>query len=131
LTSAIPEKRARVMPVQHAHPFETLVESIREYSERRRERAMIAYVVIRGFNTGYQDALALREVFAGVPIKIDLIDVTDPTGRYLPPEPEELRAFREHLQMVGAPIARRYSGGKEIGAACGTLEASRRGGEIL
>jgi 23S rRNA (adenine2503-C2)-methyltransferase len=131
VTSAIPEKRARVMPVQSAHPFAALVEAIREYAETRRERAMIAYVAIRGFNTGYEDALALREVFAGIPIKIDLIEVTDPTGRYLPPTPEELGAFRDHLQLVGAPIARRYSGGKEIGAACGTLEASRRGGEIL
>jgi 23S rRNA (adenine2503-C2)-methyltransferase len=119
------------MPVQRSHPFEEVVESIREYSESRRERAMIAYVAIRGFNTGYEDAVALREVFAGIPIKIDLIDVTDPTGRYLPPTPDELAAFRDHLQLVGAPIARRYSGGKEIGAACGTLEASRRGGEIL
>jgi 23S rRNA (adenine2503-C2)-methyltransferase len=131
LTSAIPEKRARVMPVQHAHPFEALVEAIREYAESRRERAMIAYVAIRGFNTGYEDALALREVFAGIRIKIDLIDANDPTGRYLPPTPDELAAFRDHLQLVGAPIARRYSGGKDIGAACGTLEASRRGGEIL
>ena len=29
-----------------------------------------------------------------------------------------------------APIARRYSGGKDIGAACGTLEASQRGGVV-
>jgi 23S rRNA (adenine2503-C2)-methyltransferase len=32
---------------------------------------------------------------------------------------------------VKAPIARRYSGGKDIGAACGTLEASQRGGVII
>jgi 23S rRNA (adenine2503-C2)-methyltransferase len=131
LTSAIPEKRARVMPVQQANPFGALLEAIREYALTRRERAMIAYVAIRGFNTGYEDAVALREAFAGIPIKIDLIDVTDPSGRYLPPGPEELAAFRNHLQLLGAPIARRYSGGKEIGAACGTLEASMRGGEIL
>jgi 23S rRNA (adenine2503-C2)-methyltransferase len=70
-------------------------------------------------------------VFEGIPIKIDLIDVTDPTGKYQPPTPEELKAFRDHLQILKAPIARRYSGGKEIGAACGTLEASQRGGALL
>jgi 23S rRNA (adenine2503-C2)-methyltransferase len=57
--------------------------------------------------------------------------VTDPTGKYLPPSPEELKAFRDHLQILGAPIARRYSGGKDIGAACGTLEASQYGGVVL
>ncbi|HZI05336.1 MAG TPA: rRNA methyltransferase, partial [Archangium sp.] len=44
---------------------------------------------------------------------------------------EELKAFRDHLQILGAPIARRYSGGKDIGAACGTLEASQYGGVVL
>jgi 23S rRNA (adenine2503-C2)-methyltransferase len=131
ITSAIPEKRVRLLPVEATHPFPTLVEAIREYAEARRERAMLAYVMIHGFNTGREDALALQRAFEGIPIKLDLIDVTDPTGRYQPPTPEELKAFRDHLQILGAPIARRYSGGKEIGAACGTLEASRYGGEIF
>ena len=131
VTSAIPEKRAVVLPIEKAHPLPTLVDAIREYTEVRKERALVAYVAIRGFNTGREDALALAEAFRGIPITIDLIDVTDPTGKYLPPTDDELRAFRDHLQVVGAPIARRYSGGKDIGAACGTLEASQYGGEVL
>ena len=131
VTSAIAEKRAQVLPIEKAHPLPELVEAIREYATVRRERAMIAYVAISGFNLGREDALALKETFEGIPIKVDLIDVTDPTGKYLPPTPEELAAFRDHLQVVGAPIARRYSGGKDIGAACGTLAASQYGGVVL
>jgi 23S rRNA (adenine2503-C2)-methyltransferase len=131
VTSAIPEKRAQVMPIAQTHPLPELIAAIRGYAQARRERAMVAYVLIRGFNTGREDAEALLRAFEGIPIKIDLIDVTDPTGRYLPPTPEELAAFRDHLQMLRAPIARRYSGGKDIGAACGTLEASRYGGTLL
>ncbi len=131
VTSAIPEKRAKVLPIEKAHPLPELVEAIREYATVRRERAMIAYVAISGFNLEREDALALKETFEGIPIKVDLIDVTDPTGKYLPPTPEELAAFRDHLQVVGAPIARRYSGGKDIGAACGTLAASQYGGVVL
>ncbi|HZH04838.1 MAG TPA: rRNA methyltransferase, partial [Myxococcaceae bacterium] len=48
-----------------------------------------------------------------------------------PPSLEELKVFRDYLQILKAPIARRYSGGKEIGAACGTLEASRYGGTLV
>lgn len=131
VTSAIPEKRLQVLPIEKAHPLPELVDAIREYATVRRERAMIAYVAISGFNLGREDAVALKETFEGIPIKVDLIDVTDPTGKYLPPSPEELKAFRDHLQILGAPIARRYSGGKEIGAACGTLEASQYGGVVL
>jgi 23S rRNA (adenine2503-C2)-methyltransferase len=131
LTSAIPEKRAQVMPIEATHPLPELVSAIREYAETRRERAMLAYVLIRGFNTGLEDARALAELFEGIPIKVDLIEVTDASGKHLPPTPEELSAFRDHLQILRAPVVRRYSGGKEIGAACGTLAASQRGGVVL
>lgn len=130
LTSAIPEKRAAVLPVEKTHPLPTLLDEIRRYAAARDERAMIAYVMIKGFNTGLEDALALKQAFAGIPIKLDLIDVTDPTGKYQPPDDDELKAFRTHLQVLEAPIARRYSGGKDIGAACGTLAATQEGGVI-
>ncbi|HLL52123.1 MAG TPA: radical SAM protein [Myxococcaceae bacterium] len=131
VTSAIPEKRLQVLPIERTHPLPELIDAIREYAQVRKERAMVAYVMIRGFNTGREDAEALLRAFEGIPLKLDLIDVTDPTGKYLPPTPEELAAFRNHLQILKAPIARRYSGGKDIGAACGTLEASSYGGTLL
>ena len=131
VTSAIPAKRAQVLPVEKTWPFPALLEEIKLYAKESGGRAMIAYVMISGFNVGREDAEALRDAFEGVPVMIDLIDVTDPTGKYQPPTAEELAAFRDHLQVVKAPIARRYSGGKDIGAACGTLEASQRGGTLL
>jgi len=131
VTSAIPEKRARLMPIEATYPLPELIDAIREHAAARRERAMIVYVAVSGVNTGREDALALKEAFAGIPIKLDLVEVTDPEGRYAPPTSDELRAFRDHLQVLGAPVARRYSGGKEIGAACGTLAASRSGGTVI
>ncbi len=131
VTSAIPEKRVQVLPVEKTHPLPELISAIRDYTADRKQRAMLAYVVIKGFNTGLEDAEALRDAFEGIPLMLDLIDVTDPTGKYQPPDDAELSRFRDHLQILKAPIARRYSGGKEIGAACGTLEASTRGGVVL
>ncbi len=131
VTSAIPEKRARLMPIEATYPLPSLVAAIREHAAARRDRAMIAYVMIRGENTGREDAEALRRAFEGIPIRLDLIDVADPTGRFQPPTAEELARFRDALRVLRSPVARRYSGGKEIGAACGTLVASRAGGEVL
>ncbi len=131
VTSAIPEKRARLMPIEATYPLPSLVAAIGEHAAARRDRAMIAYVMIRGENTGREDAEALRRAFEGIPIRLDLIDVADPTGRFQPPTAEELARFRDALRVLRSPVARRYSGGKEIGAACGTLVASRAGGEVL
>jgi len=131
VTSAIPAKRAQLMPVERTHPLPELIAAIRDYAEVRKERAMVAYVCIRGVNMGHEDAEALRDAFRGIPIKLDLIEVTDPTGKWQPPTAEELADFRDALQILRAPVVRRYSGGKEIGAACGTLEASSYGGTLL
>jgi 23S rRNA (adenine2503-C2)-methyltransferase len=60
-------------------------------------------------------------------VRLDLIDVTDPTGRFRPPGPDELRAFRDALtRHVGQPVVRRYSGGADILAACGTMAGETR-----
>jgi 23S rRNA (adenine2503-C2)-methyltransferase len=121
LTSAIPDKRVSVMPVEDRHPLPELIDAVRDYARLRRRRVMLAYVVIRGFNTGIEDARALADLVKGIPVKIDLIDVSDATGRYQPPTADELSRFRDHLQVVGAPIARRYSGGRNVEGACGML----------
>ena len=63
-------------------------------------------------------------------MKLNLIDVSDDTGRYRRATPEELAAFRDALDALGVPVVRRYSGGSDIGAACGTLAATRRGGAL-
>lgn len=130
VTSGDPEKRAKLMPAEKSWPLAELVDAIRDYGARRHERPMIAYVMMAGVNTSHDDVEALRRAFAGVPIKLDLIDVADASGTYRPPTTPELAAFRDELQSLHVPIARRYSGGLEICAACGTLAATRQGGTV-
>ena len=110
------------MPVEQLSPLPELMEAIREYHAASGRRVTLAWTMISGFNTREEDAVRLAELTRGVPITLDLIDVNDATGRFRPPSPAELEAFRDalrkHLKM---PVARRYSGGKDIQAACGML----------
>ncbi len=83
---------------------------------------MLSYVCISGRNVSEADAQALGSLIGDTPVRLDLIDVTDPTGRFEPPTDAEMKSFRDALtRYVGQPVVRRYSGGKEIQAACGTL----------
>lgn len=123
--------RAVLMPIERRWPLDELVPLIREYARVSRQRVTIAYVAIGGANTNLtpEHARQLAGLLAGIPIKLNLIDVSDESGRYRAPTAEELARFRDAVNReLGVPIVRRYSGGKEIGAACGTLSASRRGG---
>ena len=121
--------RAPLMPIEKRWPLPELMAAIRSYVEATGTRATIAYVAIGGLNTTPEHARQLAALLGGLKVKLNLIDVNDETGRYRPPTADELGAFRDALsQAWGGPVVRRYSGGGEIGAACGTLSASRRGG---
>jgi 23S rRNA (adenine2503-C2)-methyltransferase len=125
LGAATDEKRAQLVPVAARWSITAVMAAARRHALARRSRVMLSYVCISGVNVDEDDARALGEVIGETPVRLDLIDVTDPTGRFQPPTPAELRAFRDALtRHVGQPVVRRYSGGADIRAACGTLVGS-------
>ena len=125
LTSADPQRRRELMPVENAHATAELMDALRDRYAATGERITLAWTMISGVNIGEEDAKQLADLTRGLPVKLDLIDVNDPSGKFTPPSPEELSAFRDALRRhLAAPVARRYSGGKDINAACGMLVSS-------
>ena len=123
LTSAIEEKRRRLMPIARRYPLAEVLEAARDHARARRDRVTLAYVAISGVNLGEEDAQALVERLRGIPVRLNLIEVNETTGEFRAPTREDMGRFRAALAALGAPIVRRYSGGKEIAAACGMLVA--------
>lgn len=126
LTSAIDERRRALLPSASAWPVSELAEAIRTYQSATGGRATIAWVVLGGINTGGDEVDALRTLFDGVPLRLNLIDVNDarPDG-FVRASEDELSRFRDELRTLGIPIVRRYSGGAARHAACGMLAALR------
>lgn len=119
---ATDEKRKLLMPVASRYPVARVMETARRYAESRRTRVMLSYVCVGGFNVSEEDARALAALIGDTQVRLDLIDVDDRTGKYAPPGKSELNQFRDALRRhVGQPVVRRYSGGSDIMAACGTL----------
>ncbi|HEY6475510.1 MAG TPA: radical SAM protein, partial [Polyangia bacterium] len=122
LGAPTPELRRALMPIEDRWPLAEVLPAVRAHAEARGVRATLAYVVIGGgVNATPAHARALGELLAGTRAKLNLIDVTDETGRYARADEAELRAFRDVLAELGVPVVRRYSGGADIAAACGTL----------
>ncbi len=127
LGAATDAKRARLVPLAARSPLAIVMAAARKHAQARCDRVTLAYVCISGENMGEDDARALGELIGDTPVRLDLIEVTDYTGRFQPPAADEVRAFRDALtRYVGQPIIRRYSGGKDIRAACGTLAGEGR-----
>ncbi len=127
LAAADSARRRALMPIEERHPLPQLIAALRDHQAAMGGRVTLAWPMISGYNTREDDARQLAALVQGLPVKIDLIDVNDPSGRFQPPAADELAAFRDALRHhQGAPVARRYSGGADIQAACGLLGLARR-----
>ncbi len=116
------EKRKKLVPVAARTPVKDLMAAATYYAASRNDRVNISYVCISGENVSTDDARDLAELVGQTKIRLDLIDVTDHSGKYNPPTNSELKQFRDALNVhLKQPVVRRYSGGSDIRAACGTL----------
>jgi 23S rRNA (adenine2503-C2)-methyltransferase len=131
LGAPAPAQRRVLMPIEDRWALPELMDAVRAYAEASGARVTLAYVVLGGINASPAHARQLAELTAGLRVKINLIDVSDETGRYRPPDADELASFRAALEALGAPVVRRYSGGADIGAACGRLAATQVGGAVV
>ncbi len=131
LTSAVPQRRRELLPVAGGWDLAELADAIREYAESSRfGRTTVAWVVLSGINTGQDEVDALKELLAGVRLRLNIIDVNDPRpDGYQQADRAELKAFMDRLQVLKAPIVRRYSGGAKTHAACGMLASVHSGPE--
>ena len=91
----------------------------------------LAWVLMSGVNSGAEEARELARLFCGVPVRLSVIDVNDPSGRFHPADARERGGFLTALADHGIGFVRRYSGGPDIHAACGMLASLARGGQAL
>jgi 23S rRNA (adenine2503-C2)-methyltransferase len=132
------EDRLPLMPIERRWPLPELMQAVRAHADATGDRLTLAYVAIgagpagaASGNVSRAHARQLAALVDGLRVRISLIDVSDDAGPYRPPTEAELAAFRDELGAARIPVVRRYSGGRDIGAACGTLSASQRGGELV
>lgn len=127
LTSALAPRRRRLLPVAGRFALEDLADAIREYAAVAQGRVTVAWVLMGGENDGAEEARALAELLGDVKIRVNLIDVNDAReDGFRRATDEERDAFVDALQILRAPVVRRYSGGRNEHAACGMLAAERR-----
>lgn len=122
LGAATDEKRRILVPVAARTRISEVMAAARDYAISRNDRVMLSYICIGGINMFEEDARELARLIGDTQVRFDLIEVTDTSGLYRRPTALELKEFRDALsKYLRQPVVRRYSGGADINAACGTL----------
>ena len=129
LHSARREVRRSLMPVDRAHPLDEVLAASAEHARATGYAPMWAMTLLAGVNDGVEDARALAacargfEDACGVRPRISLIPYNPigPGDRFRRTPDAVMDAYRAALAEAGYGSHRRYSGGGDIGAACGQL----------
>ncbi|MDL2216767.1 23S rRNA (adenine(2503)-C(2))-methyltransferase RlmN, partial [Desulfovibrio sp. OttesenSCG-928-M14] len=116
--------RARIMPKAARLHLDDLMEQLKAYPLRPRERLTFEYLLLGGVNDSPAEARALARLMAKIKGKLNLI-VYNPSNDlpYTEPAPEAVIAFEALLRAKNITATIRKSKGRDIEAACGQLKA--------
>ena len=123
LHSAEPALRSQLMPVNDLYPLDAVLAECRRYSELRRRKVFVEYVMLGGVNDRVEQARALAELLDRKIFKVNLIPY-NPTGAFAGSSPKAIAAFEAELRRHGIPTTVRLTRGRDIAAACGQLAAA-------
>jgi 23S rRNA (adenine2503-C2)-methyltransferase len=115
--------RSEIMPVNDRYPLADVLAACRRFYEAKRRMVFVEYVMLKGVNDRYEQAVALAEVLDPKMFKVNLIPY-NPTGMYDGSGREAIAAFKAALEEHGIGATIRLTRGRDIDAACGQLAAS-------
>lgn len=131
--SARPEVRSKLMPINDAHALEDVFQAVVEHARTTNISPLWAITLLEGQNDSEADALALAALVrrfraeTGHSPRVSVIpynaiddEDNDPFRRV--GDAAEAR-FRDVMRAEGVFTHKRYSGGSDVGAACGQLAA--------
>ena len=126
-----PAERRKLIPIDRTHPLDEVLRAAGEHARITRHSPLWAYTLLAGVNDGDEDAAELARVALawharwGVRPRISVIPYNPIGGAdpFVRSDPEAEARFEAVLVRSGVVPTRRYSGGSDVGAACGQLAA--------
>ena len=123
LTGATNEKRNELMPINRRYPLELLLEAVRRFPLKHRQRVTFEYVLLRGITDSPEDALHLVKLLKGIRAKVNLIPFNEAEElEYRRPSDAVVAQFQQILADHNISAFVRKNRGNDISAACGQLK---------
>jgi len=123
LNASNDEIRSRIMPINKKWNLEMLLQAVRDFPLRNRERITFEYVVLDGVNDNPAHAREVVELVRGIRCKVNLIALNPGPGiEFGTPAEQRVLEFQSVLAKAGVPAFIRRPRGRDIYAACGQLK---------
>ncbi len=123
LTGATNEKRNELMPINRRYPIEQLLDAVRRFPLKHRQRVTFEYVLLGGVTDAPEDALHLVRLLKGIRAKVNLIPFNEAEElSYRRPLDAVIERFQQVLIENNISAFVRKNRGNDISAACGQLK---------
>jgi len=122
LHAADDKKRDQIMPINEQNNLEALMESLRYFYRKTRNRISYEYITFQNFNDSLEDAANLVKLCRYFPVRVNIIEYNPIDGAsFLKSAEYKIDDFARYLRQHDVMVTVRRSRGKDIDAACGQL----------
>lgn len=128
LHAARNDLRDELVPINKRYPIEDLMQSCREYLDKKNRRITFEWALIDGVNDTERDARELHTLCASLrpSAHVNLIPLNPTPGwPTRGSSNNKVHAFRRSLEALGTNATIRQNRGTDIAAACGQLAAGQ------
>jgi len=122
LHAADDQKRNMIMPINEQNNLTVLIDALKYYYTKTKNRISFEYIAFDNFNVFEEDAKNLIRLCKHFPVKINIIEYNSVEGVDMLKATEgDIDSFAKFLTNAGVTVTVRRSRGKDIDAACGQL----------
>lgn len=125
LHSPFNDKRSELIPINRKYPLEEIFPIIESIPQGKKRFATYEYLLIKNFNDGEEDAIALGQLLTNTKAFLNIIPFNPfPNSKYERPSLKKIELFKERLSLYKIPVTVRTTKGDDILAACGQLNVN-------
>lgn len=122
LHAADDAKRDRIMPINEQNNLSVLMDSLKYFYTKTKNRISYEYIAFDQFNDSIEDARNLVQLCRHFPVRVNIIEYNPVDGvQFVKSGIDRLDLFAKYLRDHGVTVTVRRSRGKDIDAACGQL----------
>ena len=117
--------RQELMPISKVYKLDDLMKTIKEYIKETNRRVTFEYILLKGINDRYENAIELSKLLKGMNCYVNLIPYNETSHiEFKKSDQDTILKFYDTLKKnnIGVTIRREF--GKKVSAACGQLRAN-------
>lgn len=117
--------RNQLMPISKVYKLDDLMKTIKEYIKQTNRRVTFEYILLKGVNDKYENAVELSKLLKGMNCYVNLIPYNETSHiEFKKSDQNTILKFYDTLKKNNIGVTIRKEFGKKVSAACGQLRAN-------